>query len=217
MLVTRVAISSVGAIAICRPAPCSPPSVMGQEPRSAESAARVLALVVDPARPLGDPENLRRLAAIDEPLRAASGADTLVVFDRDGRPVAGGVPSAETDDPTAITAARAGAPAHARLSGGTLVAYAPLPGGDAVRLSFPYDAALDALLDRARRSVILLGAIDGLLLLLTAAWILRGVVVNPVRSLQHAAQRVAVVNLTATTETRGPGERGRAWPSRSTA
>jgi signal transduction histidine kinase len=203
MLVTLVAITSVGAIAVWQTRAVLAADRMEKSAAAAESAARVLGLALDPQRPLGDPENLRRLGALDETLRTAAGADTLSLFAPDGQPIAG---AARDDDPTALTAARAGAPAHARLLGGTLVAYAPLPGGAALRLSFPYDATLDALLARARRSVILLGAIDGLLLLVTAAWILRGVVVNPVRSLQHAAQRVADGDLSATAETRGPGE-----------
>src|SRR5262249_41221520 len=110
-----------------------------------------------------------------------------------------------------IPAALAGVPPHVeeRPGDADLVAYAPLRRGGLVRVSFAVDTALDGLLARARLSVLLLGALDALVLLLVGAWMLRGVVVRPVRALETAAGRVAAGDLDATVASRGPGELGR--------
>jgi len=68
---------------------------------------------------------------------------------------------------------------------------------------------VEATLERSRTTLYLLGALDGLILLVAASLILRQAVLKPVTELERAAGRVADGDLSAHVETRGPGELAR--------
>jgi signal transduction histidine kinase len=195
VVVALGAIVSVGVIAIWQTRQALASDRVERVALRAEIAARL----VDAAH--GADMTLTIVRAVD--------AAELVIYDARGKPrePAAALPT----DGHGIPAALAGAPPHAeeREGDADLVAYAPLRSGGLVRVSFADDTALDALLARARLSVLLLGALDALLLVLVGAWMLRGVVVRPVRALEAAAGRVAAGDLDARVASRGPGELGR--------
>jgi signal transduction histidine kinase len=207
------AIASVGVIAILVARQAFVLDWLNRAATWAETAGHMVELAVDPTHPLDDAVNRGRLPAISAALGRATEASELALYDERGRALAPAAPRALATDATGVAAALAGAPPHAQgLDEATLVAYAPVRAGAAVgalRISFPVAENLDAVLARARLSVLLLGAADALLLVLVGAWILRGVVVRPVLALEGAARRVAAGDLEARVGVRGPGELGR--------
>lgn len=210
MVVTLGAIASVGAIAIWQTRQVLSSERLERAARMADLAGRLLDEATGAER-ANDPATHARLVKLLPSLRSALDADNLALLDGRGDPVTPG-PRYETDARGAA-AARAGAPPHAEhvpsRSDLVLVAYAHIGEGVVVRSVFEVDHALDAVLGRATTSVVLLGAVDGLILLVVAAWILRGAVVRPVAGLERAAQRVAAGDLDARVDVRGPGELGR--------
>ncbi len=219
-VVTVGAIVSVGAIAIWQTRVVLTSQRQVRATALAETAAHLVEVGLDGKRLLSDPANRQRLASISARVVRSTEAVELVVYDERGRVLEPRAPRPLDSDARRIVAALAGAPPSAEERPGTagdppgklLVAYAPVRAGAAqglVRVSFALDAAVDDLLSRARDSVLLLGAADALVLLVVGAWMLRGVVVRPVQSLEHAARRVTAGDLDARVETRGPGELGR--------
>jgi two-component system NtrC family sensor kinase len=178
----------------------------------AELAARVVGAFLGARR---EPDQLGQVLDIEgERLRGALGAQRLVVLDQAGQPLwPRGAPSLATDA-TGASAAIAGlAPSTQTVPGrepGTdVVLYASVPGPGrplAARLETSISEGIDEVLARARTGVILLGILDGLVLLGAAAWLLSIAVVRPVRELERAAERVAAGDLTATPRVRGVGE-----------
>jgi two-component system, NtrC family, sensor kinase len=163
------------------------------------------------ARALESGEPAARLNAAAPGIARAVGASELALFDASGKlvwPVA--APTLETDA-SGRAAAAAGMPPFARrLPRGRLALYAPV-GPHVLRTIFSLDESVDATLARTRNTVVLLGALNGLVLLAAAALILRATVVRPVLELERAAGRVAAGDLTARVPepARGPGELGR--------
>jgi signal transduction histidine kinase len=220
LVVTVGAIVSVGAIAIWQTRLVLASHRNVRAVTLAETAAKILEVGLDQRRPVGDPANRQRLPALVEDVARATEAVELVVYDERGRvvaPEAGG--AALPGDESGVRAALAGvvpraeerAAAAGDPRGALLVAYAPLRLGAArggVRATFALDAGVDALLMRARDSVLALGAADAILLLVVGSWMLRGTVLRPVRALEEAARRVSAGDLEARVETRGPGELG---------
>jgi signal transduction histidine kinase len=199
LLVTAGAIASVGAIAIWQ----TRASLGVERVRGARAAAAGVAKLVAVALDEGKP-----LAELDaHELALASGATEVALYDRAGRPLGTGAATLPTDA-AGLAAALAGAPPHAEEAGGELVAYTPVVGQGAARVRFALDASIDGTLRSTREAVIVLGALDGLALLVVAAWLLRRAVVRPVLALEQVASRVADGHLDARVTTRGPGELG---------
>lgn len=220
LLVTVGAIASVGAIAVWQVREALTRERFERASRLCASLRLLAERAIDPARPLRDPANRAILAALGPDLARAVGADELAFFDEEGAPLAATVTPPLPSDARGVAAALAGVPPHAeplsgapQAGGHKLVAYAAIAGSGrprgALRATFPLDDAVDATLGRAKTTLVVLGAVDGLVLLLAAAWIVRGAVVRPVRALEQAAGRVAAGDLDARIETRGPGELGR--------
>ncbi len=210
LLVTVGAITSIGAIAVWQTRQALVAERYERAAALTGTARKLAEVATDPSRPVGDPANRSRIAAISPELLRAAGAEELVFYDASGRPIVPPQARAFPDDAQGVAAALAGAEPYAREWQRRLVAYAPLRGGrnggGAIRATFPLDTEVDARLSRTRLTLILLGALDGLVLLAAAAWILRGAVVRPVQALERAARRVADGDLTARVDTRGPGE-----------
>jgi signal transduction histidine kinase len=213
VVVTLGAIVSVGAIAIWQTRLALASQNRVRAAVLAETASHLVeaGLIVD--RAIGDPQNLARLPSLAALVARATEAFDLAIYDDRGRPLEPRAPASLPSDATAIDAAIAGAvPRAAERPDGLLVVYAPLRLGaarGAVRASFAPDAAIDALLARARDSVLLLGALDALVLLVVGSLMLRGTVVRPVQALEDAARRVGAGDLDARPALRGPGELGR--------
>jgi len=218
-VVTLGAIISVGAIAIWQTRLALASQRQVRAAVLAETAAHLLEAGLDSGKPLGDPDNRARLPSLSAMVARATEALDLVIYDERGRPLEPRSPAALPTDAPAIEAAVAGAVPRASERAGVsedpigplLVVYAPLRLGaarGAVRASFALDAGLEALLGRARDSVLLLGAADALVLLVVGAWMLRGTVLKPVQALEDAARRVAAGDLDARVALRGPGELG---------
>jgi two-component system, NtrC family, sensor kinase len=212
MVVTLGAITSVGAIAIWQTKQALSAERVERARRQGEAAQRLVDMATDPSLPLTSPPNRNRLSTLTADLAAALDADELVFFDDRGQLITAGAVRLASDG-HGVAAALVGAPPHAEErppapgepNALRLVTYTRVRGG-AVRASFSVEAKLDAMLERARRTVVWLGAADGLLLLVVAAWLLRGTVVRPVQALERAARRVADGDLDARVEVRGPGE-----------
>ncbi len=173
--------------------------------------------------PANDPALQRsRLGAATPAIVRAIGASELALFDPAGQPVwPTGAPALETDA-IGQAGARAGLAPFARrvvdggrsTAGTRVVLYAPVHVGKldfTLRSVFAIDASIDATLARTRNAVVVLGALNGLVLLVAAAWILRATVLRPVLELERAAGRVAAGDLSArvSQRARGPGELGR--------
>jgi signal transduction histidine kinase len=165
-----------------------------------------------------------RLAAAAPTIRRAVGASDLTLFDAKGAVVwPRGAETLDTDASGRAGVAAGLAPfarpvAAGGAAGGTdgarVALYAPFAVGGltgVVRSVFAIDESVDATLARTRNAVVLLGALNGLVLLAAAAWILRSTVLRPVLELERAAGRVAAGDLTArvAARARGPGELGR--------
>jgi signal transduction histidine kinase len=206
VVVTLGAIVSVGAIAIWQTGLAFSSQRQARAATLGEAAAELIAAGVEKE----GRDGLRKLAGL---AARATGAVELAIYDERGRPLEPPVPPPLPSDATAVPAAVAGAvPRAGEREPEQLVVYTPLrlgAGRGALRATFALDAELDALLARARNSVLVLGAADALVLLVLGAWMLRGTVVRPVRALEAAARRVAGGDLGATVDVRGPGELGR--------
>jgi signal transduction histidine kinase len=156
-----------------------------------------------------------RLARRSRELGHAIEAGQVVVLARSGQALWPEKSRVFEDDGVGASGAIAGLPPAPRtLPGGReLVVYAPLsgPAGQkgAVRLDLDVVASVDATLEHAGSTVVLLGLAEGLVLLVAAAWILRSSIVRPVRDLERAAGKVAAGDLSARVDVRGPGELGR--------
>jgi len=215
VVVTVGAVSSVGLIAILEMRQALAIDRVGRVAVWAETGGRVIELGVDAARPLGNGGNLARLPELGPAVARAIEAADVTIFDERGRALYPDQPVLLPGDAAGVAAALAGAPPHAEERAGAkdleLVAYAPIRAGyarGALRVGFAIERTVDTLLQRARNSVMLLVAGDAVLLVLVGAWILRGVVVRPVRALEAAASRVAGGDLDARVSLRGPGELG---------
>ncbi len=143
----------------------------------------------------------------------AVGADEVAFLGERGELLAPARATALPGDDAGRTAALAGMPPHARSQDGDAILYARLQGGAGaplvMRATFAVDRWIDRALEDTRHVVLLLGVLNGLVLVAAAAWLLRSVVVAPVLALERAAARVADGDLDARVATRGTGELGR--------
>ncbi len=216
VVITLGAIASVGAIAIWQTRQVLSSERIDRAAELADLAGRLVGAVAGD-QPLDDAAGRALLAQKLKDVGSAVGAEELAIFDVHGKPLVLGPPPPPLEsDGRGVQAALAGLTPHAEdrpsADGLALVAYAPFgsphPRG-VVRSTFAVDRSLDAVLGRARTSVVILGALDGLILLFFAAWILRGAVIRPVVALERAARTVAAGDLGARVEIRGPGELAR--------
>jgi signal transduction histidine kinase len=195
LVVTVGAIVSVGAIAVWQT----------RQAIAADRLERVARIATGLPHLLGpDPTRV-------DAVRDALDAEEIAILDDAGRVVSPPGASRLDIDRRGAAGALAGVPPHPeeRPGGGLrLMAYAPIGPGRVARVTFGFDTAVEATLDRARNAVLLLAAADGLILLLLAALLLRSSVLKPIQALEQAARRVAAGDLDAKVETRGPGEIG---------
>ena len=175
-VVTVGAIASVGVIAILETRQALALDRVSRAAVWAEAAGRTVETALDPGHAIGDAENRAKLTAVSASIVRATDASELVVYDERGQPLLPGAAAKLDIDAIGLSAALAGAPPHAEDRPGgeaaPLVAYAPVRSGaarGALRMGFPVDKSVDALLARARASVLFLGAVDALLLLLVGA------------------------------------------------
>ena len=176
------------------------------------------------ARVLGDGDAASVLAGVAPGIRRAVGATELAFYDAAGRLIWPSGAATLAIDASGRAAANAGREPFVRriadagdgdAEGTRIALYAPVTAGGrslgVVRTIFAIDESVDETLARTRSTVVLLGAINGLVLLAAAAWILRSTVVRPVQELERAAGRVAAGDLSARVaeKARGPGELGR--------
>ncbi|MFH0901399.1 MAG: ATP-binding protein [Pseudomonadota bacterium] len=182
---------------------------------------RVLAeRVIDHSLPLSDQANKAQLSTTASELAHAWGVEGLAFYDRHGAMIEPRLSPGLPTDPRGVAAALAGMPPHAEelpssagySFGSRLVVYAPLALGEraagALRVVVALDRAVEAVLERTRFTLLVLGVLDCLVLVFAAGWLLRTAVVRPVADLQRAAARVAAGDLQARTAIRGPGELG---------
>lgn len=203
MVVTLGAIVSVGAIAIWQTRLALASQRHARAAGFGDAAAAIIATGL---------EQGARVDAIASLAADATGAVELVIYDERGKTLYPEAPRADPGDARAVAAALAGAMPRPAEDGHLLRVHVPLrlqDGRGALRATFALDAEVDALLSRARDSVLVLGIADALVLLVLGTWMLRGSVVTPVRALEAAARKVAAGDLNATVDTRGPGELGR--------
>ena len=221
LLVTLGGSISVGFISVWRTRQALAEERYERAALMAAQAAELAGRALDGVR-AGDESSARtRLTAAAPSILRAVGASELALYDGAGALLwPTGAPELDTDASGRAAAAAGMAPFARRvpnrgMSQGTRVAlYAPVQVGGQVavlRSVFAIDESVDATLARTRRAVVLLGALNGLVLLAAAAWILRATVLRPVLELERAAGRVAAGDLSArvSARARGPGELGR--------
>jgi signal transduction histidine kinase len=192
LLVTLGGIFSVGLISIWRT----------RQALAAERYDRVQRLTAELGRLA---EGQSPSPALAERLVQIGGAEEVAFLSTDGKPMNAAPLDSDTHG---RAAALAGMAPHAERIGDEdrVVLYAAMGGHDVLRATFTIDASIDRTLRSTRTTVLFLGALNGLVLLVAAAWILRGAVVRPVLELERAAQRVAAGDLEARVSVRGPGE-----------
>lgn len=211
LLVTAGAITSVGAIAVWQTRGALTTERYERAATLTASAGNLaqVALASTPALSTVRRVDLERLSS---DLAFATGADEISFLDATGVPLAPRGSAGLATDAGGVASALAGAPPHARQRPGDagglrLVAYAPVRDG-VLRATFAVDAHVDARLSRTRTYLIVLGAIDGIILLVAALLIVRAAIIRPVRDLEAAARKIAAGDLDTKVATRGPGELG---------